>query len=138
VLEQLGSWLKVNGDAIYGTRPWKIFGEGPTQVKAGSFNEPKSAYTPEDFRFTTKGGNLYAIALGLPRNHHLKIHSLAANSPYFKGEITSVRLLGSTAKLKWTRDPGGLSIVLPSTNPCDYAITLEISGTHETNNRGNN
>ncbi|MEI8292278.1 MAG: alpha-L-fucosidase C-terminal domain-containing protein, partial [Verrucomicrobiota bacterium] len=66
------------------------------------------------------------------------IHSLAANSPYFKGEITSVHLLGSTAKLKWTRDPGGLSIVLPSTNPCDYAITLEISGTHETNNRGNN
>ena len=67
VLRAVGGWLKVNGDAIYGTRPWKIYGEGPTKVAAGSFHDTKTQeYTAEDFRFTTKGNDLYAIEMGWP------------------------------------------------------------------------
>jgi len=67
VLLEVGSWLMVNGDAIYGSRPWKIFGEGPTKVATGTFNEGNTAaYTSEDFRFTAKGDTLYAIELSWP------------------------------------------------------------------------
>ncbi len=56
VLLAVGGWLKVNGEAIYGTRPWVSYGEGPTKVAAGSFQDTKTQeYTAEDFRFTTKG-----------------------------------------------------------------------------------
>ena len=67
VLLEMGKWLKINGEAIYGTRPWKVFGEGATQGRAGQFGgvtDPKGGYQPQDIRFTTKGGSLYAISLG--------------------------------------------------------------------------
>ena len=77
VLRDVGSWLAVNGDAIYGTRPWKVYGEGPTQVAAGSFHDTDTAtYTAEDFRFTTKGNALYAIEMGWPAGGEAVIHSL--------------------------------------------------------------
>jgi alpha-L-fucosidase len=65
MLHQLADWTAVNGEAIYGTRPWLVFGEGPTQVKGGAFKEDFT-YTAQDIRFTTKGKTLYAIALGWP------------------------------------------------------------------------
>ena len=78
VLLDVGGWLKVNGDAIYGTRPWTTYGEGPTKVAAGSFQDTKTQeYTAEDFRFTTKGNNLYAIELAWPSGNEAMIHSMA-------------------------------------------------------------
>ena len=98
VLRDVGSWLSVNGDAIYGTRPWKIYGEGPTQVAAGSFHDTDTAaYTAEDFRFTTKGGALYAIELGWPSGGQAVIHSLGANALGAGQKIVSVAMLGSGA-----------------------------------------
>jgi len=80
VLRDVGSWLKLNGEAIYGTRPWKIYGEGPTKVAAGSFHDTDTAgYTAEDFRFTTKGKTLYAIELGWPSRGETMIHSLGSS-----------------------------------------------------------
>src|SRR5690242_2824435 len=77
VLRDVGSWLQTNGEAIYGTRPWKIYGEGPTQVTAGSFHDTDTApYTADDFRFTTKGNTLYAIELAWPTTGEAVIHSL--------------------------------------------------------------
>ncbi len=78
VLRTVGAWLQVNGDAIYGTRPWKIYGEGPTKPVAGSFHDADAKpYTPEDFRFTAKGDDLYAIELGWPESKDCVIHALS-------------------------------------------------------------
>ena len=77
VLREVGSWLKVNGDAIYGTRPWRVYGEGPTKVVEGAFHDTDiQSYTAEDFRFTSKGDTLFAIELSWPRKKGRR-HSLS-------------------------------------------------------------
>ena len=81
VLREVGVWLKVNGEAIYSTRPWKIYGEGPTKVSEGAFHDTETKpFTAEDFRFTKKGDVLYAIELGWPANREAVIHSLGKSA----------------------------------------------------------
>ena len=124
MLREIGAWLKINGEAIYGTRPWIKFGEGPTQTAAGSFTDKaeKKAFTAEDFRFTTKGKTLYAIALAWPENRSLVVKSLAGMHP------KRVELLGYKGKLQWEQTNEGLVIKLPEKAPSDFAVTLKISG----------
>ena len=64
-LQGLGDWMAVNGEGIFGSRPWKVYGEGPAHVAGGMFNENKVTFGAQDIRFTTKGGALYAYFLGL-------------------------------------------------------------------------
>jgi alpha-L-fucosidase len=124
VLRDVGSWLKVNGDAIYGTRPWKIYGEGPTKVAAGSFHDTDTAtYTPEDFRFTTKGDTLYVIELGWPSISEAVVRSLGSTSMSSQ-TIRSVVLLGSDRKLPFQQRSDGLHIQLPAQAPGKYAYTF--------------
>ena len=127
VLLEIGRWLTTNGEAIYSTRPWKVYGEGPTQVVGGSFKDTGSKpFTGEDIRFTAKGDTLYAIALAWPESDKLNIKSLAAGSALTQREIKTVELLGSKAKLKWTRSADGLSIELPAQKPCEHAFAFKI------------
>jgi alpha-L-fucosidase len=127
VLRDVGSWLKVNGEAIYGTRPWKIYGEGPTKVAAGSFHDTDTTgYTAEDFRFTVKGKTLYAIELGWPTGGEAVIHSLERTS--LNGQkIASVVLLGSDAKLTFQQQSDGLRIQLPAQAPSKYAYAFRVA-----------
>jgi alpha-L-fucosidase len=126
VLLEVGSWLNVNGDAIYGTRPWRIYGEGPTKVAAGSFHDTDTAhYTPEDFRFTTKADALYVIGLAWPANGEAVIRSLAATVG--SQPVQSVSLLGSDAKPKFQQRPDGLHVALPAQPPTKYAYVLRLT-----------
>ena len=110
ILREIGRWLKTNGEAIYGTRPWVVYGEGPTEVVGGSFNDTKrQAFTGRDFRFTTKEGLLYAIALA-PPDKSVTVKSLATGARHAKGRVRGVRLLGHDGALEWRQDESGLHI----------------------------
>lgn len=125
VLLDVGAWLHVNGEAIYGTRPWRVYGEGPTKVVAGSFHDTDTThYTPEDFRFTTKGEVLYAIGLGWPTNREAVIHSLAPTTGAEK--VQSIALLGGGANLHFEQRPDGLHVELPVQSPAQYAYVLRV------------
>lgn len=126
VLRDVGSWLKVNGDAIYGTRPWMVYGEGPTQVSEGSFHDTDTRpYTPEDFRFTTKDNLLYAIELGWPAKPEAVIHTLKTPGPGERS-VESIELLGSDGKLQFQQQDDGLHIQLPAQAPGRFAYAFRI------------
>lgn len=123
VLLETGKWLDVNGDAIYGTRPWKIYGEGPTRSASGSFADQTIPFNAKDIRFTTKGDTLFVITLGLPAEKTI-VKSLGAKiNPR---EIESVSLMGSTEKINWSQHSDGL-IINPSANyPSAFAAVYKI------------
>jgi alpha-L-fucosidase len=125
-LDGFGSWMAVNGEAIYATRPWKIFGEGPTMHGGEAAYGALPAYVSGDIRFVTKGDTLYAIALAWPAGGKLLIKSLASNSPYYPGQIGRVGLLGSNENLEWSRTSEGVTISLPFVPPGHYAWSFRI------------
>ena len=136
ILAEIGAWLKVNGPAIYGTRPWQIYGEGPATTETaekGGFDGVKDVrskpYTAQDIRFTQSkdGSALFAVVLAFPAGGKITIQSLAERSPHWPGSIGRVQLLGDNSKLRFTRDQNGLHVTMPSHKPCAIAFALKIT-----------
>ncbi len=133
ILLSIGKWLNVNGEAIYGTRPWKIQAEGSVEKLKGESNSQghyKWRYEnciSEDIRFTRKGNTLYVIVLDWPTNGKLTIKSLSTETKISREGIASISLFGVDSNLKWTRDDKELTIQLPSEKPCEYAFAFKIN-----------
>jgi alpha-L-fucosidase len=132
IVQDIGRWIKLNGEAIFATRPWKIFGEGPSLAKAKpltgqGFNEGSARnFTSEDIRFTEKGDVLYATFFGWPESGKVVIKSLASGNDLYAKQIQKVQLLGMDTPLRFTRDEKGLQVVLPEKRMGDIAFVLKV------------
>src|SRR5438270_1281031 len=134
VLDGITKWMAINSEGIYATRPWKIFGSGPSTDKVKNANESqqfnesrRKELTHEDVRFTTKGNMLYAFVMGWPEgNNSVVIRPLATNSTYKVGSIENVELLGY-GKVDFNRDDDGLKITLPDKKPGEHAFCFKVS-----------
>ena len=129
MLHQLADWTKINGEAIYGTRPWLVYGEGAVKAKGGMFKE-NFEYSAKDIRFTTKGKTLYAIALGWPADGQFIIQSLAKSDDENVNQIKRVELLGYKGQLKFTQTAEGLIVELPGEKLSDLTCSLKITGSN--------
>ncbi len=133
-LAGLTAWMDLNSEGIYATRPWKIYGEGPSTTArpaargAGARGAaPRS--TSEDIRFTTKGDTLYAFVGAWPESRRAMVKSLANNSPQVAGrKVTDVSLLGHGGRLDWSQTDAGLVVKLPDQAPGEHAFTLRVKG----------
>jgi alpha-L-fucosidase len=123
IVEQIAGWTQRYGEAIYASRPWKLSGEGPTQIASGQFGEGKmKPFEAADIRFTTKGPVLYAMTLGMPSGP-VNIASLAN-----VGSVKRVEVVGSNAPLTFTQDSSGLHVTVPPGASHEFGVALKISG----------
>ena len=126
ILRGIGAWLRVNGEAIYGSRPWLIFGEGPNNPAAGHLADVGfDGFDGRDIRFTTNEGKLYAIALGWPVDGH-KVTIQALGASKYADDIRSIQLLGYEGEISWERTIDGLVVEMPDVDRGAAAYTFRI------------
>jgi len=126
ILLEIGHWLLINGEAIYETRPWKIYGEGPTKVIAGSFKEAPKNFTGNDFRFTTKGDNLYIFVMEKPEKTPILIRSLSDRITLYPKRIEKVEILQTKESINFQRDEDGLRVYLEDLDKYVYPLALKV------------
>ena len=134
ILDGIGSWVALNGEGIYGTRPWKAYGEGPSTTReqekgrhGGLKDVPKQPYTQEDFRFTASkdGKTVYAFCMTAP-DKDLRITSLGSDSRLLGKPVASVSFLGSEEKPAWKQESGALVVTKPAKTPNKEALVVRI------------
>ena len=130
IVEDIAAWMAEFGEAIYGTRPWRRNGEGPTTGNTGLFSEggPVSPYGARDIRYVTKGSNLHAFILGWPDDNVARLTLLAGKDPTLRGTVERVTLPGSTEPLRFTRTTDALEVALPPAARNAIGLALILSG----------
>jgi alpha-L-fucosidase len=153
IISEITAWMAVNSEGIYGTRPWKICGEGPSVAgrisdtsvfkmlppiadnspgarrSIGARDRGNKPLIAKDVRFTTKAGYLYAFIFGRPDESSVLLESLAAGSPPLAGrKVAEVTLLGRGSQLAWSQTDRGLAVTLPEQLPSNHAFALKIAG----------
>jgi len=130
VLDGITAWMSLNSEGIYSSRPWKIYGEGPStkvKIESGNFNEDKQKdLTAEDIRFTAKDSTVYAFVMGWPDKAAV-VNALGLKSPQAPGKIRNVELLGYKGEVKWKQDESSLSVEMPAGKISDIGITLKVA-----------
>jgi alpha-L-fucosidase len=149
ILSEITAWMAVNGEGIYGTRPWKVCGEGPSvegtvrdtsvykqlppipdtspgATRTAGARDSGKPYTAQDVRFTSKGKTLYAFVMGRPEKEAV-IASLGTASKPEPGKIQNVELLGFKAKVQWSQEGAGLRVQMPAEKLSEYSTTLKIA-----------
>jgi alpha-L-fucosidase len=131
ILRTIGRWLSVHGEAIYGTRPWKVAAEGPTEQRSGYFTDSAAThYTSRDIRFTHRAGVegefIYATALDWPSDNSLLITSLGRSAGLGVGTLGAVEVLGHADKVKWSFESDGLRVELPTKRPSEFGVTVRV------------
>lgn len=120
ILEEMAAWYRVCGEGVYGTRPFRVFGEGEARVLIDGFREDRTEWTPSDWRFTRKGNTLYAFLMKVPENRVAVLKSLTQEE-----KVKSVRLLGA-GDMEYSQNYGVLTVKLPETLPTGYVNCLAI------------
>ena len=134
ILDGIGAWVAINGEGVYSTRPWKVFGEGPAirdqeKGKWGGLKDvPTKPFTAEDFRFTTSkdGNTIFAFCFGVP-DKEFRIVSLGGDSELNKKSISSVEILGSSDKVEWKQEAGALVVAKPAGIPNKEAVAIKVT-----------
>jgi alpha-L-fucosidase len=129
MLKQLADWNAIYGEAIFGSRPWTVYGESTVKVRGGSFNEAYT-YTAKDIRFTTKGSTLYALSLGWPEDGQLVIKSLAKPEGKNINNIRSISVLGYKGSVQWRQTADALYVTLPPQKISEFTAGLRIKGSN--------
>ena len=132
MLGQLADWNEIHSQAIFGTRPWLVYGESSVKVSGGAFKEDFK-YNAKEIRFTTKGSTLYAFALGWPEDRQITIRSLAKPPGQKVNNISSVSLLGYRGKVQWKQTADALVVTLPEKKVSEFTAALKINGSKLTN-----
>lgn len=128
IVSEVGDWMERFGDAIHGTRPWHIFGEGPTEVVSGMFGESAAKpFTSADLRFTTRSGDLFATTLGAPGDV-VTIEALGDAGQFADRRIDRVEVVGNPAPLNFKRDVAGLQIELPAQAVHKFGVAFRVVG----------
>ena len=131
IVERIGNWMKINGESIYETRPWVIYGEGPTAdaanpINAQGFNEGKQAFSAADIRFNKKGDKvLYVTLLGVPEAD-ITVKALGSKTEQNSRKIRSITLLGSDEAVTWTQGKDDLTIAKPAAAPAEEAVVYKV------------
>ena len=127
-LKAMASWLPQHGEAVFGTRPYTVYGEGPPEPIEQNFSEKVRPHTAEDIRFTTRAGLLYAFVLAWPADGVVRIKTLRSGGEHaLPRPVTRVDLIGASEPLKFQQTPDALVVKLPPERPNPFAYALRIA-----------